>query len=712
MALVVSIPGHPQNQDERLNMEKNTQWIKTHCSRMDHGGCGLLVHVVGNRVTEIRGDPDGYLNKGYVCPKGLASADRLTHPDRLRYPMKRAGERGKGKWERITWHEAIQLIAHQLNRIRETDGARSVIFGQGMPKGLDLFVLIRLANLFGSPNVLAIQDVCHAPREVTGIHTCGFYPVVDLHHPSKVIVLWASNLVSTNEEGQISSLLLKQVKNGTQLIVVDPRRTELAEKAKFFLQVRPGSDHALALAFLNVIIEEGIYDKAFVDDWTHGFPELAQQVKRYRPEQMSPVTWVAPDLIRNAARFYATSHPAAIQWGNPIEHTIHTFDTLRGLLCLMAICGNLDVPGGNIHANEPSLMDLGKFVRSDLLPSKRTEMLHASHHTIPRMMTVPPAYFRKAVLEGVPYRVKGAYLQATNPLLTYADSRLTLDALMKLDFLAISEIFMTPTAALADVVLPAATTFEFNDIGHYGIGHGYVLARPKVVDPPEECWPDLKILNDLGKALTPKGLWFDDYEDILEEVLKPSGLTYSQFAEKGYLEGPKRFQKYLLSGFKTPTGKVELRLSTAEKFQLPPLPRFEGLPEEEDPAFPLVLTSCKSRYYLHSSYRWVERLRKYRPHPKAEIHPDTAARHGVRDGDEIIIETRKGAISQVAHVTEKIHPRVINSAYGWWFPEAKPESLYGWEKSNYNILTSVDKLGKAFGTPNLKGLGCRIRNKH
>ena len=188
----------------------------------------------------------------------------------------------------------------------------------------------------------------------------------------------------------------------------------------------------------------------------------------------------------------------------------------------MAVCGNLDEPGGNVQAVEPGLLELGKFVRSDLLPSKRKEMIHAFHGTIPKMMTVPSAYLRRGVIEGVPYPVKGAYLQGTNSLLAYAESKLTLEAFMKLDFLAVSEIFMTPTAALADVVLPAATTFEFNDIGHYGLGHGYVLARPKVVEPPEECWPDLKILNELGKALTDRRLWFENYEEILEEVLRPS----------------------------------------------------------------------------------------------------------------------------------------------------------------------------------------------
>jgi anaerobic selenocysteine-containing dehydrogenase len=338
-------------------------------------------------------------------------------------------------------------------------------------------------------------------------------------------------------------------------------------------------------------------------------------------------------------------------------------------------------------------------------------MLHAFHGTIPRMMTVPPAYFRKAVLEGVPYPIKGAYLQGTNSLLTYADSRQTFETLMKLDFMAVSDIFLTPTAALADVVLPAATTFEFNDIGHYGLGHGYLLARPKVVDPPAECWPDLKILNALGKALTPPEHWHDNYEDLLEEVLEPSGLTFTEFAAKGYLKGREIYEKYRSQGFKTATGKVELALSQAGKFGLPSLPGFQGLPEETDTEYPLVLTSCKSRYYLHSSYRWVPRLRKHRPHPKTEIHPHTAQAQGIRDGDEVIIETRCGAITQIAHLTDRIHPRVVLSAYGWWFPEAGEERLFDWQKSNFNMLTSVEKLGKAFGTPNLKGIACRIRKK-
>ena len=675
---------------------------------MDHGGCAFLVGVKEGKIVKIKGDPDGYFSKGYICPKGVVSADRLTHPDRLRYPLRRTGKRGEGKWERISWEEALQFTADNLNRIKEEHGAKSVAFGVGMPKGLEHFVLIRLANIFGSPNVIASQDVCHAPREITGLHTCGFYPVADFHHKSKLVILWGSNITSTNEEGEICSLLLEQIKQGTDVVVIDPRKIDLVDKSKKWLQIRPGTDHALALAFLNVIIEESLYDKDFVERWTYGFEELKEHVKQYTPEKMSEVTWIPAELIRETARYYAASKPAVIQWGNPIEHTNNTFDATRALICLMAITGNLAVPGGNVAAYDPKIMGLGPFVRADLIPDKRKEMISAYHRVIPRLMTIAPSYFKKAVLEEVPYPIKGFYAMCSNGMLSYADSRQTYEAFMKLDFIAVADLFMTPTAAMADIILPVASQFEMNDIGHYGIGHGFILARPKIVDPPEECWPDMKIMNELGKRVSDPDLWHADHEQFLEDVVKPAGLTYSEFVERGYLKGPDRFKLYEEKGFGTPTGKVELMLSTAEKFKLKPLPDFTTLPEENDPEFPLVLTSSKSRYYLHSSYRWLEKLRKLRPHPKVEIHPETAERHGITNGEEIIIETKTGKITQVAHITDSIDPRVINASHGWWYPEGAPHNQYDWERSNLNILTSSIKLGKEYGTPNLKGIACRI----
>lgn len=692
-----------------MAMGTEIRWAKTHCARMDHGGCALLVGVEDNRIVQIKGDPEGYLNKGYTCYKGRVSADRLSHPDRLRYPLKRSGERGEGKWQRISWEEALDEIAHNLLRIKEQHGARAVGFGVGMPKGLEHFVLIRLANLFGSPNVVASQDVCHAPREVTGVHTCGFYPVADLHNPTRVILSWASNLLSTSEEGQIAGLLLEQLKNGARLIVVDPRRTELAEKADLWLQLRPGTAQALALGFLHVVIEESLYDKEFVEQFTHGFEDLAGHVRQYSPEKVAEITWVPADLIRRAARLYAEAKPGALQWGNAIEHDIHAFDAARSLVCLMAICGNLETPGGNINAYDPKIMGLGEFVRADLIPEKRKEMIGAHHDVIPRFMTVPPAYFRQAVLKDEPYPMRGYYGMCTNPLVAWANSDVTYEALKRLDFVAMAEIFMTPTASMADIVLPVAHQYEMNDIGHYGIGHGMILARPKIVDPPPECWPDIKILNELGKRISPPEHWHDDFESFLDDVVKPAGLTYRDFVAKGYLKGPDRFGLYKEKGFRTPSGKVELKLSTADKFHLKPLPEFSGLPEEEDPEFPLILISAKSRYYLLSSYRWVEKLRQKRPSPLVEIHPETAASHGISDGESVIIETKYGQITQTARVTDIVHPRVVSAALGWWFPEGSADTQFGWQKSNFNRLTSIGKLGKEFGTPNIKNIACRIR---
>ncbi|NPV89511.1 MAG: molybdopterin-dependent oxidoreductase [Firmicutes bacterium] len=690
-------------------MGEEIRWVKTHCARMDHGGCGLLVGVENNQIVQIKGDPQGYLNHGYTCFKGRVSADRLSHPDRLKYPLKRIGERGEGKWQRISWDEALGETAENLLKIKDKYGAKAVGFGVGMPKGLEHFVLIRLANIFGSPNVIASQDVCHAPREITGVHTCGFYPVADLHNPSSLILCWGGNALSTNEEGQLGSLVLEQMKKGAKLIVVDPRRTEIAARADLWLQLKPGTGPALALGFLNVILEESLYDQEFVENFTYGFEELSQHVKRYTPEVVSEITLVPAELIRQAARMYAAAKPAALLWGNAIEHSIYTFDYTRSLNCLMAVTGNLEVPGGNVNAHDPKIMGLGEFVRADLIPTKAKEMISAHHRIIPRLMTIAPAYFRKAVLEGIPYPVRGYYGMCTNPLVNWADSRVTYEALKSLDFVAIADLFMTPTAAMADIVFPVAHQYEMNDIGHYGIGHGMVFARPKIVEPPGECWPDMKIMNALGKRVSPSELWKEDYEEFLEDVVRPAGLSYKEFVTKGYLKGPDRFKSYLEKGFRTPTGKIELMLSVAEKFKLKPLPEFVGQPEEIDSEYPLILISAKSRDYLHSSYRWVEKIRQREPHPFVEIHPDTAVAYGISDGDSVIIKTRHGEIVQVARITDSVLPQVVCAAIGWWFPEGDASQQFEWRKSNFNMLTSIEKLGKEFGTPNLKSLSCQIR---
>ncbi|MGA3083370.1 MAG: molybdopterin-dependent oxidoreductase [Thermodesulfobacteriota bacterium] len=686
---------------------QNPKIFKTHCSRMDHGGCGLLVEVQEGRIVRIKGDPQCSISHGYICPKGLASAERTRHPDRLTRPLLRQGARGEGQWELISWAEALQFVAERLNRIRREHGPEAVVFAQGAPKGLEHFVLIRLANVFGSPNVCGPQHVCHMPREIAGQITCGFFPIPDYEVPTGLILNWGSNLLKSNEEGIIALSLLKSIKRGADLIVVDPRKTHLASIAQSHLQIKPGSDIALALGLIHIIIREGLFNREFVNQWTLGFQELKEQVAEFTPERAADLTWLTPEEIIQTAWTYATSQPAVIQWGNAIEHTINSLQTCRALLCLMAITGNLDVPGGNIMPSMPSVARLADFVKADLLPDKAQKILNRVFNLVPNFMIVPTPIVVQAILTHHPYPVRAMVAQATNPLITNSDAHRTYDALMQLDLLVVSEIFMTPTAALADIVLPAATGFEFDDIGHYGLAQGWISARPKIVEPPGESWPDIKILMELGKALGHGEQFWEDYHEALDEVLAPTGMKYDQFKEKGVLKGKRGYKKYEADGFKTPSKKVELFSTQLKNWGFDPLPSFSELPGVSL-EYPLLATSCKNSNFFHSAHRQISSLRKKYPEPIVEIHPAAASILGLIEGDSVRVITPKGWIEQKVHLSESMDPRVVFLDYGWWFPEEGLSTLFDWDRSNLNILTAGEPFDPAMGTPNLRAFPCRI----
>ncbi|MFW5932509.1 MAG: molybdopterin-containing oxidoreductase family protein [Desulfohalobiaceae bacterium] len=688
-------------------MQQDIQWHRTHCGRMDQGGCSLLVGVREGRVVKVKGDPEGYLNQGYICAKGRSLPQRLYHPDRMLYPRRRLGARGQGRWERVSWEKALEMISENLQSIKDRHGARSVAFCSGMPKGLDHFALIRLANTFGTPNMVGAQDVCHMPRELSGRLSCGFYPVPDYRHSTDLILLWGSNPLHTNEEGCICKQVLGRLQDGARLLVIDPRRTELAGRADLFLQPRPGTDAELALGMLGVILQESLFDQEFVQEWTVGFEQLQEHCRNYPLHRVQEITKVPEERIIEAARMYARAAPAVLGWGNALEQSPDNFACIRALVCLMAVCGNLDQPGGNIWGRDPQVAKLKDFVRLDLLPGKKDQALHAGQ-TLPGMATVPPAFFRRSITEGLPYQVRGAYMQSTNPMLSWADSNWTYQALQQLDFLAVSEIFPTPSSELADIVLPAAINPEFDDIGHFGLGHGYILARPQVVDPPGECRSDLWIVNQLGRRLTDRAHWPEQVQDLLQELLAPSGLSYSQFAAQGVLKAESGFAKYKESGFATPSGKVELSLSKASKLGVTELPT-PGAKGRQDEDYPLLLSTAKSPYYLHSGHRWVQELRERHPEPLARMHPETAQEWGIQDQAWILIETPQARISQKASLDPGLLPGVVLADSGWWFPEQGSQELYLWAESNYNLLTSGSELGSEFGTPRLRGLSCRVR---
>ena len=682
--------------------------VRTQCGRMDHGGCTLLVAVEDGGIKSIGPDPSGPLSAGHICPKARALKELHEHPDRLKTPLKRTGPKGSGQWAEISWDEALSLTAEGFDRIKEQHGGRAVAFCQGAPKGLEHFVLIRLANTFGSPNVVGPQNVCHMPREIAGMLTVGFFPVADYGRPNQAVLVWGSNLTATNEEGVICTRLLGRLaESKPPLIVVDPRRTELAARADLHLPVRPGADLPLALAFLNVIIGEKLYDREFVQNYTHGFDELAASAAACPPDEAARACGVSAEDIVSAARIFGQARPGSLQWGNGIEQNEFNFQTSRALVGLMAVCGNLDAPGGNIQTGPPPVMRLGQFVRVDLAPNRAKDMVSASHGIAPGFVIVPPELFKRAVLTDEPYPMRGAYVHVSNPVLAWSDSRETHQALSQLDFLAVTETFMTPTAALADVVFPAATQLEFDDLGHFGLAHGFVLPRAQAVDPPGSCLPPAAIINKLGRALGQKDLWWDDYRDMLTDILAPAGLTFDQLTDQGILRGSERYYKYKDKGFKTPTGKVELSLSRAPR-GIAPTPSFSEPFARTSAEFPLILTGHKSRNYFCSDHRMLDSLRRREPDPLVEVHPETAGAAGIADGDGTWVETVSGRITARAKVTDAVRPGVISLVYGWWFPEKGAENMASWSESASNALTSSQTLNQPLGTPNLRGLPARL----
>jgi len=689
--------------------------VKTFCARMDHGGCGILAHVENGKITKIEGDPDSPVSSGTLCAKGIAQIEKLSHPDRLIYPMKRKGEKGAGNWERISWDEALDTIAGKIRETIEKKSEKAVSFAQGTPKGLELFLMIRLANLLNIPNIATPGNICHMPRETASNLTCGFFPIPDYSgHPARIIV-WGSNLFQTNEEGILGSQLRGAVDQGAKLIVIDPRKTGMASRADLWLQPRPGTDLALALGMLKVIVEETLYEGAFVENWTTGFTELVDHLRQYPLHRVSEITWVPQEQIVKGARLFARGKPACIQWGNALEHNLNSVQCARALLILMALTGNLEVPGGNVNRPGPPIMKPGELVQSRKFPDRKEKIMSPEFRLASMMGFVPSQLIVKAILTGKPHPIRMMYLQGGNPLLSYANAKETFEAMKNLNFLAVSEIFLTPTAQLADILLPAASNFEFDDIGHLGLPLGFVLARPKIVDPPGECWPDSKILNELGKRLGYTASFWNDTRECLDEILKPSRMTYDDFRKVGILKGKWEYRNYEKEGFNTPSRKVEIFSRRLEEWGYDPIPHYRELPESPFSTpdlfkeYPLIFTSAKDPFYFHSSNRNIASLRKLSPDPVALIHPETASHLGIEEGDWISIETKRGTIQQKAKLTSEIDSRVVVLSFGWWFPERKDLELSGWKESNLNILTdNGPPYDPAIGSAPLRAVLCRV----
>lgn len=685
------------------------QKIRTAC-RNCHGGCGVIAHVKHGKVIKVEGDPDSPISHGTLCSKGLAVTQLAYHPDRILHPMQKTD---KG-WERITWDEALDTIVAKFQAVIAEYGPESIIIGQGTGRDYESH-LYRFANLLGTPNVLTAGHMCYISRIGATLITCGNLPVADWHADPRCIIMWACNPQWTNPDEHKGVDFWRAYKKGAKLIVIDPRKGFLAKKADLWLQVRPGTDAALAMGFLNVIIEEDLYDKAFVSQYVHGWDDFVQRVRAYPLDKVEAITRVKADLIRRAARMYAKTKPATLQWGVPTEQTLNCTDCTRAMVGLMAATGNLDVPGGNVFYVPPKVRTVSAFARhKDLAPEQRKKRLGGDQYKLAsRVALISPKAAWDAILTGKPYPLKAGLLCGTNPVVTRANAREAYMALKKLDFLAVIDFFLTPTAELGDIFLPAGTWLEQNHVADNWKRHGIVLARQKAVEIGE-CWQDHKIFMELGKKMGQQ--WWNSVEDALDYLLEPSGLTWQAFKEVGYLKGEMAYHKYRENGFSTPTGKVELYSTVLEKWGHDPLPKYTEMPESPESTpelldkFPYILNAgLRTPTFFHSANRMIPWLREIRPDPIVEIHPDTARKHGIAAGHWVDITSPRGRVKQRAKLNDGIDPTVIVAEHGWWYPEMKEEG-HGWDISNINILTdnAPETLDPVMAATNLRVCLCNI----
>ncbi|MFP5258776.1 MAG: molybdopterin-dependent oxidoreductase [Acidobacteriota bacterium] len=684
-----------------------------------HGGCAARLTLAGGRVARVRPGLGSPFNLGRMCVKGLSIPAMLYHPDRLTVPLKRVGERGSGRFAPVSWDEALGDIAARLDGFRRETGPESVALGQGTGRP-HYFHVIRFANTFGTPNWYEPGLAnCFIPRITVSNLTYGGFVAGDYYGdtPPRTILFWGHNPLVSGPDGELAFPVKKGLAAGAFGIAVDPRRSETAKRCGLWLPIRPGTDAALALAMIRAIIEEGWYDREFVAQYTTGFDELRAAVAACTPAWAEAVTGVPAGAMLEAARRYALDRPSILDWGVSLEQNPNSLQTVRAVAILRGLTGNLDVPGGDVFGED--LIGAYPVLRQELPADALAKRIGAQQFKLLGGFRafMPSAHIPglfSAIRTGDPYRVRGLLLFGNNPLATVADSQMVLESLKALDLLVVTDHFLTPTAAMADYVLPGAMWPEIDGLIELPlVAPRAVCAHRKLVSTGQ-CRQIEHILNDLAARLGLAGA-DEPLEAIFDARLRPAGVTFAELAERGMVLPPPTYGRYREKGFRTPSRKVELYSKPLARLGYDPLPSFREPPESPvstpDTAreYPLVLTTGARRpEFFHSEGRQIAFLRARRPDPLVELGPETAARCGVADGDWVRVKSPRGSIRMRARVTPDIREGVASVDHGWWFPE-RGAGNFGELESAANVLTNAGPpYDPAFGSYQLRGLLCSV----
>jgi anaerobic selenocysteine-containing dehydrogenase len=678
-----------------------TKVIKSDCI-LCINSCGINATVEDGKLVKVEGMKEHPISEGALCPRGKALPEWVYSKDRLTHPLKKT----LTGWERISWDEALDTITDNLKTIKEKYGAKglAVYTGSLGTENIELAAFAqRFRGVYGTPNLLSVEGNCFRSRIMARQMTFGGYPIEEPWN-SKCILVYGQNMDQSRIT--VGAKLYKAMEEGTleHVVVIDPKRIPMANRG-IHLQLRPGTDTALTLGFLNVIIAENLQDQEFIDKYCLGFDKLKEHVKQYTPEKVSEITWVPAEDIRKVARLFATSKPASIVPGTcSIDQHINGFQGNRIHSIMQAITGNVDIPGGWVSI---------PFIRlGDMRMTEISDPIGSDEHPLFRRFwgrTSPygqQMLFADAVLDQKPYPIKGLICTGGNPAVTLPDSERIREAMKALDFMVVSDLFMTETAKLADIVLPACSFLEKGGVGYvYGVTNciPYAMLRKQVIQPIGESWPDWKIWTEIAKRMGYQEYFpWKTEEEIIDFFLGPSGLTREQL-ENEHPEGTYYAEKKYKQGkYYTPSGKIELYSQTLAENGYDPLPKH--VEPSKSPVstpelfkkYPVILTTgARVPEYTHSQLRGVPSLEKTAPEPLAEVHPETAAKYGLADGDMARVETTKGTIEIRIGTTEALHPDVFSIPHGW-------------AKANANELTELTPRDPVTGYTEMKALLCRI----
>jgi anaerobic selenocysteine-containing dehydrogenase len=654
-----------------------TKVVSSLC-RMCITTCGLIAEVEDGKAVRIRAN-EKHLYKT-LCPKAEGLLELTYSKERLTSPLRKVNN----QWKVMSWDEAFDFISKHLNNIRDKYGPNALAFHLGNPfVGTHTEKVVRrFADLYGTPNYTSGSSFCYYARTMGHSLTFNHGGVTALpsFKGTHCMIVWGTNPDESSHLQKGAIRIFRE--RGAKLIVIDPRLIPLAKEADLYAQIRPGTDCVLALSMINVIVQEKLYDKEFVENWTVGFERLAEHVKQYPPELAERITWIPAATIREIARIYANSKPALITSGISPDHSINGIQTNRAIAILIAITNNVEKVGGNtwparikftnLRVKERAAPDEEGVGREYPIFTKFTGGEKTAMGLLDTMLTEKP------------YPVKALILEGSNPMLIFPDTSTVEKALKKLELLVVIDLFMTDTAKLADVVLPATGSLECKWLKDYrDTGASSVAMAERAIEPIGDCKPDWEIWAELGRRMGYEEYFpWKDADELFAHLLEPSGFSLDQLKQNpGGIRIKTEPQRYLKEGFNTPSGKVELYSETLERHGYDPLPSYKEPPESlvSTPnlagKYPLIMiTGCRSRFYTHSQFRNLSTLRTRDPEPFVEINRETAKGLAISDGDMVAVESPRGGIRLKARVTDDIHPKVVCVPHGW-------------SEANVNVLT-------------------------